>query len=79
MTKYKNDPTEDFETELSVEDTFWNNQDYQTDESKEYVKELENKIREAKNDLKFIYNLAKQTNLTYIENKVNSIINKLKR
>jgi polyhydroxyalkanoate synthesis regulator phasin len=73
------DPTEDYETELSVEDTFWNNQDYQTDESKEYVKELENKIREAKNDLKFIYDLAKQTNLTYIENKVNSIINKLKR
>ena len=73
------DPTEDYETELSVEDTFWNNQDYQTAESKEYVKELENKIREAKNDLKFIYDLAKQTNLTYIENKVNSIINKLKR
>lgn len=74
-----NDPTEDYETELSIEDTFWNNQDYQTDESKEYVKELENKIREAKNDLKFIYDLAKQTNLTYIENKVNLIINKLKR
>lgn len=78
MTKYKNDPTEDFETELSIEDNFWNNQDYQTDSSKEYVKELENKIREAKNDLKFIYDLAKQTNLTYIENKINSIINKLK-
>lgn len=79
MDKYKNDPTEDYKTELSIEDNFWNNQDYQTDESKEYVKELENKIREAKNDLKFIYDLAKQTNLTYIENKVNSIINKLKK
>lgn len=78
MTKYKNDPTEDYETELSIEDNFWYNQDHQTDSSKEYVKELENKIREAKIDLKLIYDLAKQTNLTYIENKINSIINKLK-
>ena len=74
-----NDPTEDYEIELSIEDNFWHNQDHQTESSKEYVKELENKIREAKNDLKFIYDLAKQTNLTYIENKVNNIINKLKR
>lgn len=73
-----NDPTEDYETELSIEDNFWYNQDHQTDSSKEYVKELENKIREAKIDLKLIYDLAKQTNLTYIENKINSIINKLK-
>ncbi|NDA73250.1 MAG: ATP-binding cassette domain-containing protein, partial [Betaproteobacteria bacterium] len=29
---------------LSIEDNFWHNQDHQTDESKEYVKELENKI-----------------------------------
>jgi hypothetical protein len=79
MTKYKNDPTEEFETELSIEDNFWHNQDYQTDSSKEYVKELENKIKEAKIDLKLIYDLAKQTNLTFFELKINSIINKLKR
>jgi len=74
-----NDPTEDYETELSIEDNFWHNQDHQTESSKEYVKELENKIREAKIELKLIYDLAKQTKLTYIENKVNSIINKFKK
>jgi hypothetical protein len=74
-----NDPTEEFETELSIEDKFWHNQDYQTDSSKEYVKELETKIREAKKNLEFIYELAKQTELTYIQNKVNNIILKLKR
>jgi len=79
MDKYKNDPTEDYETELSIEDNFWYNQDHQTESSKEYVKELEDKIREAKNDLKLISYFAWQTNLSYIENKVNSIINKLKR
>ena len=79
MDKYKNDPTEDYETELSIEDNFWHNQDHQTESSKEYVKELENKIREAKNDLKLIYDLAKQTNLTFFELKINNIINKLKR
>lgn len=79
MDKYKNDPTEDYETELSIEDNFWHNQDHQTESSKEYVKELEDKIREAKNDLKLISDFAWQTNLCYIENKVNSIINKLKR
>jgi hypothetical protein len=79
MTKYKNDPTEDYETELSVEDNFWLSQDDQSDEAKEYVKELEDKIREAKINLKFIYDLAKQTNLTFFELKINSIINKLKR
>ena len=74
-----NDPTENYETELSIEDNFWHNQDHQTESSKEYVKELENKIREAKNDLKLIYDLAKQTNLTFFELKINNIINKLKR
>jgi hypothetical protein len=79
MDKYKNDPTEDYETELSIEDNFWHNQDHQTESSKEYVKELEDKIREAKIDLKLIYDLAKQTNLTFFELKINNIINKLKR
>jgi len=74
-----NDPTEDYETELSIEDNFWHNQDHQTESSKEYVKELEDKIREAKNDLKLIYDLAKQTNLIFFELKINNIINKLKR
>jgi len=74
-----NDPTEDYETELSIEDNFWHNQDHQTESSKEYVKELEDKIREAKIDLKLIYDLAKQTNLTFFELKINNIINKLKR
>jgi len=78
MTKYKNDPTEDYDFEPSVSDNFWLSQDDQSDEAKEYVNELEKKIRDAKNDLKFLYDLAKQTELTYYENKINQIINKLK-
>lgn len=79
MTNYKNDPTEDYDYSPSASDNFWLSQDEQSDEAKEYVNELENKIREAKIDLKLIYDLAKQTNLTFFELKINSIINKLKR
>jgi hypothetical protein len=78
MTKYKNDPTEDYDYSPSASDNFWLSQDDQSDEATEYVKELENKIRVAIIDLKFIYDLAKQTDQTYYENKINSIINKLK-
>ena len=74
----KNDPTEDYDFEPNAQDNFWLSQDEQTDESKIYVKELEDKIRVAKIDLKFLYDLSKQTELTYYENKINSIINKLK-
>lgn len=78
MTKYKNDPTEDYDYSPSASYNFWLSQDDQSDEATEYVKELENKIRVAIIDLKFIYDLAKQTDQTYYENKINSIINKLK-
>jgi len=78
MTKYKNDPTEDYDFEPTAEDNFWLSQDEQSDESKIYVKELEKKIKEAVISLKLLYDLSKQTELTYYENKINSIINKLK-
>lgn len=78
MTKYKNDPTEEYDYSPSASDNFWLSQDDQSDEATEYVKELENKIRVAIIDLKFIYDLTKQTEQTYYENKINSIINKLK-
>jgi hypothetical protein len=74
----KNDPTEDYDFEPTAEDNFWLSQDEQSYESKIYVKELEDKIRVAKIDLKLLYDLSKQTELTYYENKINSIINKLK-
>jgi hypothetical protein len=74
----KNDPTEDYDFEPNAQDNFWLSQDDQSDESKIYVKELEKKIKEAIIDLKFLYDLSKQTELTYYENKINSIINKLK-
>jgi hypothetical protein len=78
MTKYKNDPTEEYDYSPSASDNFWLSQDEQSDEATDYVKELENKIRVAIIDLKFIYDLAKQTEQAYYENKINSIINKLK-
>lgn len=74
----KNDPTEDYDFEPNASDNFWLSQDDQSDESKIYVKELEKKIKDAIIDLKFLYDLSKQTELTYYENKINSIINKLK-
>jgi uncharacterized protein YeeX (DUF496 family) len=78
MTKYKNDPTEEYDYSPSASDNFWLSQDEQSDEAKEYVNELEKKIRDAKIALKFLYDLSKHTEQTYYENKINSIINKLK-
>jgi coenzyme F420-reducing hydrogenase alpha subunit len=78
MTKYKNDPTEDFDFEPSACDNFWLSQDEQTDEAKEYVNELEKKIKDAKDALKELYDLARQMEMTYYENKINQIINNLK-
>ena len=78
MTKYKNDPTEEHDYDPSASDNFWLSQDDQSEESKEYVNELEKKIREAVIDLKFLYDLAKQTENYYYQNKINNIINKLK-
>ena len=78
MTKYKNDPTEDYDFEPSASDNFWLSQDEQTDESKIYVNELEKKIKDAKDALKELYDLARQMEMTYYENKINQIINNLK-
>ena len=78
MTKYKNDPTDDHDYEPSASDNFWLSQDEQSDEAKEYVKELEKKIKDAKDALKLLYDLAKQTENYYYQNKINQIINNLK-
>lgn len=78
MTKYKNDPTEEYDYEPSASDNFWLSQDDQSDESKIYVKELEKKIKVAVVDLKFLYDLSKQTENYYYQNKINQIINNLK-
>lgn len=78
MTKYKNDPTEDHDYEPSASDNFWLSQDDQSEESKIYVKELEKKIKVAVVDLKFLYDLSKQTENYYYQNKINQIINNLK-
>jgi hypothetical protein len=78
MTKYKNDPTEDFDYEPSASDNFWLLQDNQSDEAKEYVNELEKKIREAKIALQLLYHKAMQSEQTYYAIKINSIINNLK-
>ena len=78
MTKYKNDPTEEYDYEPSASDNFWLSQDDQSDESKIYIKELEKKIKDAKDALKFLYDLSKQTENYYYQNKINQIINNLK-
>jgi hypothetical protein len=78
MTKYKNDPTEEHDYEPSASDNFWLSQDDQSDEAKEYVNELEKKIREAKIALQLLYSVAKQTEKTFFENNINQIINNLK-
>ena len=78
MTKYKNDPTEDFDFEPSACDNFWLSQDEQTEESKEYVNELEKKIKDAKIPLQLLYHKAMQSEQTYYAIKINQIINNLK-
>jgi hypothetical protein len=78
MTKYKNDPTEDFDYEPSASDNFWLSQDDQSNEAKEYVNELEKKIRVSKIALQYLYDVAKQTELTFFKNNINQIINNLK-
>ena len=78
MTKYKNDPTEEHDYEPSASDNFWLSQDDQSNEAKEYVNELEKKIRVSKIALQFLYDVAKQTELTFFENNINQIINNLK-
>lgn len=78
MTKYKNDPTEEYDYEPSASDNFWLSQEDQSDEAKEYVNELEKKIRDAKIELQLLYDLAKQTENYYYQNKINLIINNLK-
>jgi len=78
MTKYKNDPTEEYDFEPSASDNFWLSQDDQSNEAKEYVNELEKKIRVSKIALQFLYDVAKQTELTFFENNINQIINNLK-
>ncbi len=75
MTKYKNDPTDDHDYEPSAYDKFWLSQDDQSDEAKDYVNELEKKIREAKIDLQELH-LSKD--MTYQKNLINNIINNLK-
>jgi hypothetical protein len=78
MIKYKNDPTEDFDYEPSASDNFWLLQDDQSNEAKEYVNELEKKIRVSKIALQYLYDVAKQTEKTFFENGINNIINNLK-
>jgi hypothetical protein len=78
MTKYKNDPTEEHDYEPSVSDNFWLLQDDQSNEAKEYVNELEKKIRVSKIALQYLYDVAKQTEKTFFENGINNIINNLK-
>jgi hypothetical protein len=75
MTKYKNDPAEEFDYEPSASDNFWLSQDDQSNEAKEYVNELEKKIRVSKIALQELH-LSKD--MTYQKNLINQIINNLK-
>jgi hypothetical protein len=78
MTKYKNDPTEDYDFEPSASDNFWLSQDDQSDESKIYVKELEKKIKEAIASLKELKHTMYQIEQPRHERRIQLIINKLK-
>lgn len=65
MTKYRNDPSEEYETEVTNEELFWDNISNQTKESVAYVQELMIRIRAAENQL------------LMIQDKINLIIRKL--
>ncbi len=73
MTKYKDDPTDDYELQPNAEDNFYNSDP--TQEALDYVKELEDKIRFAKKELK---ELHLSEDMAYQKNIINKIINKIK-
>jgi hypothetical protein len=78
MTKYKNDPTEEHDYEPSASDNFWLSQDDQSNEAKEYVNELEKKIREAIASLKELKHTMYQIEQPRHERRIQLIINNLK-
>lgn len=72
------DPTETVtEWEYSNERNFWHNQDFESDEAKYYVKELEAKISSTKKELTKLKDYFKTTNQILLTNELEGILKRL--
>lgn len=69
------DPTETVtEWEYSNERNFWHNQDFESDEAKIYVKELEAKISSTRKELTKLRDYFKTTNQILLTNELEAIL-----
>lgn len=74
------DPTETWtgDWEYSNERNFWHNQDFESDEAKIYVKELEAKISSTKKELTKLRDYFKTTDQILLTNEIEGILKGLR-
>ena len=76
MILFYRDPTEEHEEfyDPSNEDRFWDNQDYESEAAKLYVKELESKISSTRKELTKLRDYFKTTDKILLTNELEAIL-----
>lgn len=80
MILFYRDPTEEHEEfyDPSNEDRFWDNQDYESEAAKLYVKELETKISSTRKELTKLKDYFKTTDKILLTNELEAILKGLR-
>lgn len=80
MILFYKDPTEEHEEfyDPSNEDRFWDNQDYESEAAKLYVKELESKISSTRKQLNKLKDYFKTTDKILLTNELEAILKGLR-
>jgi hypothetical protein len=80
MILFYKDPTEEHEEfyDPSNEDRFWDNQDYESEAAKYYVKELEAKISSTRKELTKLRDYFKTTDKILLTNELEAILKGLR-
>jgi len=80
MILFYKDPTEEHEEfyDPSNEDRFWDNQDYESEAAKLYVKELESKISSTRKELTKLRDYFKTTDKILLTNELEAILKRLR-
>jgi hypothetical protein len=80
MILFYKDPTEEHEEfyDPSNEDRFWDNQDYESEAAKLYVKELESKISSTRKELTKLRDYFKTTDKILLTNELEAILKGLR-
>ena len=80
MILFYKDPTEKHEEfyDPSNEDRFWDNQDYESEAAKLYVKELESKISSTRKELTKLRDYFKTTDKILLTNELEAILKGLR-